>query len=60
MNHLQIAASAPALGLLLLSIRALPNVNNFTMIDATDSYDLATASALLGRNSFTTAWRDSW
>ena len=30
------------------------------MIDATDSCNLATASALLRRNSFTTTWRDSW
>jgi hypothetical protein len=30
------------------------------MIDATDSYNLATASAVLLRNSFTTTWRDSW
>jgi Peptidase A4 family len=43
-----------------LSIGALPNVNNITMIDATDSYNLAIASALLRRNSFTTTWRDSW
>ncbi len=43
-----------------LSIGALPHVNNITMIDATDSYNLATASALLRRNSFTTTWRDSW
>ena len=43
-----------------LSIGALPHVNNITMIDATDSYNLATASALVRRNSFTTTWRDSW
>jgi hypothetical protein len=30
------------------------------MIDATDSYNFATASALLRRNSFTTTRRDSW
>ncbi|HEV2241957.1 MAG TPA: G1 family glutamic endopeptidase [Streptosporangiaceae bacterium] len=43
-----------------LSIGALPNVNNITMVDATDSYNLAIASALLRRSSFTTTWRDSW
>jgi hypothetical protein len=43
-----------------LSIGALPHLNNITMIDATDSYNLATASALVRRNSFTTTWRDSW
>jgi hypothetical protein len=43
-----------------LSIGALPQLNNITMIDATDSYNLATASALLRRTSFTTTWRDSW
>jgi Peptidase A4 family len=43
-----------------LPIGSLPGVNNITMIDATASYNLATASALVGRNSFTTTWRDSW
>ena len=43
-----------------LSIGALPHVNNITMIDATGSCNLATASALLRRNSFTTTWRESW
>jgi Peptidase A4 family len=43
-----------------LSIGALPHVNNITMIDATASYNLATASALVRRNSFTTTWRNSW
>jgi peptidase A4-like protein len=42
------------------SIGSLANLNNITMIDATDVYNLGTASALSGGNSFTTTWRDSW
>jgi hypothetical protein len=43
-----------------LSIGALPGVNNITMIDATGTYNLSTASALTRSNTFTTTWRDSW
>ncbi|HLX47314.1 MAG TPA: G1 family glutamic endopeptidase [Streptosporangiaceae bacterium] len=42
------------------SIGSLANLNNITMVDATDAYDLGTASALSGGNSFTTTWKDSW
>lgn len=43
-----------------LSIGSLPRVHNITMVDATDSYNLASASSLLRRTSFTTTWKDSW
>lgn len=42
------------------SIGSLANLNNITMVDATDAYDLGTASAVSGGNSFTTTWKDSW
>jgi hypothetical protein len=42
------------------SIGSLANLNNITMVDATDAYNLGTASALTGGNSFTTTWVDSW
>jgi hypothetical protein len=42
------------------SIGSLANLNNITMVDATDAYNLGTASALSGGNSFTTTWKDSW
>lgn len=42
------------------SIGSLSTVYDITMVDATDSYDLATTSALSGGNSFTTTWKDSW
>jgi hypothetical protein len=42
------------------TISSLGSVNNITMIDATGAYNLGTASALSGGNSFTTTWKDSW
>jgi hypothetical protein len=42
------------------SIGSLANLNNITMIDATNAYNLSTASALTGGNSFATTWDDSW
>jgi hypothetical protein len=42
------------------SIGSLANLNDITMVDATDAYSLGTASALSGGNSFTTTWKDSW
>lgn len=42
------------------SIGSLANLYNITMVDATNAYDLGTASALSGGNSFTTTWKDSW
>jgi hypothetical protein len=32
----------------------------FSMVDATDAYNLSTPSKLTGNNSFTTTWNNSW
>jgi hypothetical protein len=37
-----------------------PGVNSITMVDATDTYDLNTVSALTGGNSFSTTWKNSY
>jgi len=42
------------------SIGAGPGVNAITMIDATQSYNLNTVSALTGGNSFSTTWQNSY
>ena len=42
------------------SIGAGPGVNAITMIDATQSYNLSTVSALSGGNSFSTTWKNSY
>lgn len=43
-----------------LRIGSLAGLNKVTMIDATGTYNLSTASALTRGNTFTTTWRDSW
>jgi peptidase A4-like protein len=42
------------------TIAAGPGVNAITMIDATQSYNLNTVSALTGGNSFRTTWKNSY
>lgn len=42
------------------SIGSLANLNDITMIDATQAYSLGSVSGLSGGNSFTTTWKDSW
>jgi hypothetical protein len=42
------------------TIGAGPGVNAITMIDATQSYNLSTVSALTGGNSFSTSWKNSY
>ena len=37
-----------------------PGVNAITMIDATQTYNLNTVSALTGGNSFSTTWKNSY
>ena len=37
-----------------------PGVNAITMVDATDTYNLNTASTLTGGNSFSTTWKNSY
>jgi hypothetical protein len=42
------------------SIGAGPGVNAITMIDATNTYNLNTVSALTGGNAFSTTWKNSY
>jgi hypothetical protein len=42
------------------TIGAGPGVNAITMIDATQSYNLNTVSALTGGNAFSTTWKNSY
>src|SRR5262249_4188628 len=42
------------------TIAAGPGVNAITMVDATNTYDLNTVSALTGGNSFSTTWKNSY
>ena len=42
------------------TIGAGPGVNAITMVDATNTYNLNTVSALTGGNSFSTTWKNSY
>jgi hypothetical protein len=42
------------------TIGAGPGVNSITMIDATQTYNLNTVSALTGGNAFSTTWKNSY
>jgi hypothetical protein len=42
------------------TIGAGPGVNSITMVDATDTYNLNTVSALTTGNAFSTTWKNSW
>jgi Peptidase A4 family len=42
------------------TIGSAANVTEFTMVDATDAYNLSTPSALTGANAFTTTWKNSY
>jgi len=42
------------------TIGAGPGVNSITMIDATNTYNLNTVSALTGGNAFSTTWKNSY
>jgi hypothetical protein len=42
------------------TIGAGPGVNAITMVDATDTYNLNTVSALTGGNAFSTTWKNSY
>jgi hypothetical protein len=42
------------------TISSYANNDEITSVDATDSYDLSTPSALTGGNSFTTTWHNSY
>jgi hypothetical protein len=42
------------------TIGAGPGVNSVTMVDATDTYNLNTVSALTGGNAFSTTWKNSY
>ena len=42
------------------TIGAGPGVNSITMVDATNTYNLNTVSALTGGNAFSTTWKNSY
>ena len=42
------------------TIGSFSTVNEITMVDATDAYDLSNTSGLVSKNSFSTTWRNSY